>query len=895
MFWKFNHPSSPHIETLLNKDDVTLQELMEEDDIIQECKVQNKKLIDYLIRADVMEELVMLTTLEPPEDVEERLRYKYPNIACELMTCDVPAINERLARDEALLGKLYAFLDSDKPLNPLLASFFSKTIGVLVARRSEQVLEFLKSKENFGQLLLKHLGTSAIMDLIFKLVTQVEGTDMRQNILNWLNSQHVVQALVGLLDPSVDSERQSNAAHLLCDIIQNCRENQNTSSERSEPDIILTTIESPETVTLLLDHILSGTEKSETSIVGGISVLLALLDFSKPNMPSSDMNIYGGNSSGSGQSDDTSGENEHPAQVVLHTTMAILPRLKDFHQLLLDPPRKAAVRTTACVLDPPLGNTRLQVARLLSVLVATNNAEINKELINLGTVDVLLDLFFKYSWNNFLHCQVEQFLAFALNAEVRPGTGDVFPDSHLLQHILVKCRLLQRILDAWDDNESQSSCQGRRRGYMGHLIKIANHILNASEKGTLSSFITENVSPDVVDAWEAFVLNQLAEINKSNQLCLGGVHPALSSSEDGNKEFSNVPFHQGAEVQQEIFTEFQMQNVPPQFENFSFSDQEEFTEGEEALYMTFSVTATDSLSPQGGQSSTCKEKHQQNEDDVWEQDVDFRAIAASRNSQWGESGTNSSSDEDERGEPDGREEDHMDVDIIDQWPAPSEAAVAPVAVDASNPWGRNDPLVASAPVLPEQASWANFDSAGFADFEANFTASGSTDLRDGETAESIDETPSVPKIDNSSCNSMLAITSADDSPDKAPAGRALPSQEPHTSDKEEITPQQLPESGSDDNANPRAETASSEQLMDNYRFLSGQGMIADSNTGSGDQAEGPPLPEPSPQENGPVLESPILDGSTDVPAKSKSAEGSSPPTSIATTTTTTTTIPNGPV
>ncbi|CAG2057228.1 unnamed protein product [Timema podura] len=228
-----------------------------------------------------------------------------------------------------------------------------------------------------------------------------------------------------------------------------------------------------------------------------------------------------------------------------------------------------------------------------------------------------------------------------------------------------------------------------------------------------------------------------------------------------------------------------------------------------------------------------------------------------------------------------------------EWPAPSEAAVAPVAVDASNPWGRNDPLVASAPVLPEQASWANFDSAGFADFEANFTASGSTDLRDGETAESIDETPSVPKIDNSSCNSMLAITSADDSPDKAPAGRALPSQEPHTSDKEEITPQQLPESGSDDNANPRAETASSEQLMDNYRFLSGQGLIADSNTGSGDQAEGPPLPEPSPQENGPVLESPILDGSTDVPAKSKSAEGSSPPTSIATTTTTT--IPNGPV
>lgn len=80
-----------------------------------------------------------LTTVEPSGEVDEKVRYKYPSMACELLTCDVPALNERLAGDEALLGKLYAFLESEKPLNPLLASFFSKTIGVLVARKSEQV------------------------------------------------------------------------------------------------------------------------------------------------------------------------------------------------------------------------------------------------------------------------------------------------------------------------------------------------------------------------------------------------------------------------------------------------------------------------------------------------------------------------------------------------------------------------------------------------------------------------------------------------------------------------------------------------------------------------------------------------------------------------------------
>lgn len=47
-----------------------------------------------------------------------------------------------------------------------------------------QVLDFLKAKDTFISLLLKHLGTSAIMDLMLKLMTQVEGVEMRQNILN---------------------------------------------------------------------------------------------------------------------------------------------------------------------------------------------------------------------------------------------------------------------------------------------------------------------------------------------------------------------------------------------------------------------------------------------------------------------------------------------------------------------------------------------------------------------------------------------------------------------------------------------------------------------------------------------------------------------------------------
>lgn len=92
-----------------------------------------------LIKPEVLSELVTLITTEPTEDIPEQERYKHPNIACELLTTDIPSLTENLTKDISLLSKLYSFLEAEPPLNPLLASFFSRTMGVLVVRKTEQV------------------------------------------------------------------------------------------------------------------------------------------------------------------------------------------------------------------------------------------------------------------------------------------------------------------------------------------------------------------------------------------------------------------------------------------------------------------------------------------------------------------------------------------------------------------------------------------------------------------------------------------------------------------------------------------------------------------------------------------------------------------------------------
>lgn len=65
---------------------------------------------------------------------------RYPSVACEILTSDVPQINDALGADESLLNRLYGFLQSGSSLNPLLASFFSKVMGILINRKTDQVL-----------------------------------------------------------------------------------------------------------------------------------------------------------------------------------------------------------------------------------------------------------------------------------------------------------------------------------------------------------------------------------------------------------------------------------------------------------------------------------------------------------------------------------------------------------------------------------------------------------------------------------------------------------------------------------------------------------------------------------------------------------------------------------
>ena len=144
---------------------------------------------------------------------------RYPHLACEILTADVFSIIESLATTDKFLPMLWTFLYEEAPLNPLIGryglslppsfppslppslpplslspsltcaylllsffSFNSKILGMLLGQRTTIFLEYIQKIEDFLNLFLKHLGTSAIMDLLLQMIAAPEGDQGRQDV-----------------------------------------------------------------------------------------------------------------------------------------------------------------------------------------------------------------------------------------------------------------------------------------------------------------------------------------------------------------------------------------------------------------------------------------------------------------------------------------------------------------------------------------------------------------------------------------------------------------------------------------------------------------------------------------------------------------------------------------
>ncbi|KAK3376504.1 SIT4 phosphatase-associated protein-domain-containing protein [Lasiosphaeria ovina] len=257
MFWRFGgYANVSTIDNILEKDNFTLEDLLEESDLIQELKSHNSKLVEYLRDQKVLEKLleyVVAPRLEPVavpdtnedddegkgkglslpfsrpratsraadngnEEEVEKKRNKYAFIAAEILSSDNWSIYEALMESRSLLRDFWRFLKRPVPLDPLQASYFTKVNESLFDKKTEDMLELLKSLDSAVPDMLKHVDCPMVMDLLLRIIS-LERTESGQGIVEWLYTQDVMPTLLSFLGPEHSWATQTSAGDFMKAII----------------------------------------------------------------------------------------------------------------------------------------------------------------------------------------------------------------------------------------------------------------------------------------------------------------------------------------------------------------------------------------------------------------------------------------------------------------------------------------------------------------------------------------------------------------------------------------------------------------------------------------------------------------------------------------------------
>ncbi|KAJ9540547.1 hypothetical protein OSB04_027053 [Centaurea solstitialis] len=464
MFWKLTalSASSP-VESVLDKENFTLEELLDEEDIIQECKALNSRLINFLRDRAQVEQLLHYIIEESEEDADSKRTFKFPFIACEIFTCEIDVIFKTLVEEEELMNLLFSFLEPTRPHSALLAGYFSKVVICLMLRKTVPLMNYVQAHQHIFQQLVDLIGITSMKEVLVRLV----GADdhMYPNyveVMQWLADSNLLEMIVDKLSPSSSPEVHANAAETLCAIT------------RSAPSPLASKLSSSSYVTRIFGHALEDSH-SKSGLVHSLSVCISLLD-PKRSVPSSFFNSFRGQH-----------VYESAVQVNQETVGAMLPKLGGLLMLLNVSLDEKILPTSYGQLKPPLGKHRLKIVEFISVLLKTRNEIAEKELITSGTIQ-----------RSIIYSCLES------------------RNDAIIDHLFRDCGMVTKLLQtdnlstlSGEVNQPTLPASGRnapRVGNLGHVTRIANKI---TQMGNGDSRIQTHIKESSEwNEWQATVLQE---------------------------------------------------------------------------------------------------------------------------------------------------------------------------------------------------------------------------------------------------------------------------------------------------------------------------------------------------------------------------------------------------
>lgn len=220
MFWRFGFHNASAIESLIDKE-ASLATILDQDDLLQECKAQNSRLAEYFSRVGVLHRLFAYVTGEI--EFEGKDQFKYPYVATEVLCSDIWSISATcVGKADVVLAPFWEFVldrsPEDMKTRMVMASHFVKINLGFILKWPEKMLAFIQAQPNIVERLLKHIECSSFVDLIVQIISLDEHQQCGE-VIEWLSSQEFIPRLVGMLSPQHSGDMHNAVADLVKGII----------------------------------------------------------------------------------------------------------------------------------------------------------------------------------------------------------------------------------------------------------------------------------------------------------------------------------------------------------------------------------------------------------------------------------------------------------------------------------------------------------------------------------------------------------------------------------------------------------------------------------------------------------------------------------------------------
>ncbi|KAG1662996.1 hypothetical protein FOA52_000567 [Chlamydomonas sp. UWO 241] len=483
MFWKVNGFSqqSP-LDVILDKGSFTLEELLDEDDLIQGCStLRSARLVQYLRERNTVEQLLRYL-VEPPRDSDDQKMHKYPFASCEVLCCESDMVYNTLLDEPDLLSLLFSMLDAPPPLSCKAAGYFGRVVGTLLVRKADEMLAYLeKQGTELLEKLVAHIDTASIADVVKQLV----GADNHNSFLpmpamsQWLADTPLVDLLLARLAESYSPETRASAAEIL------------TATAHTQPSPLAGRLSEHASIAVLVEHALApgrggtGCLSEHASItvlvehalapgrrvlVPALDVCIALIEPHRAALRASRAAQLAFQMGGAaGALDSVSDEAVAAARAV--AVSAVAQHLQRLVETLSVASATNTQQTQCGLLTPPLGRNRLKVIELLAVLMRSGCEDAEDAVASCAALPVCLGLFAAYPLNNVLHHHIESMLVAGASSRSAAMLSHLFDRCKLLDWIVaLPLRVRPRPNPGCEDNAAAK--EPLRAGYLGHVTRM---------------------------------------------------------------------------------------------------------------------------------------------------------------------------------------------------------------------------------------------------------------------------------------------------------------------------------------------------------------------------------------------------------------------------------------